>query len=258
MKRKAALFLLAISSRAAYAADFDRPNLTDHSFTVPPRVFQIESGFQHAHEHYPDGHAESFSFPTLMRYGVREHLEARVEGDVANISRGSSAFVSDEESLTTVTIGFKSNIYRSYTSRWQPSVAIIGRVAPSGGEGTSMADHATGDVRLLLDGNLSAAWKANANIGVAFAEQKDHNTFTTAMGTLTLQRSITESISLSGEVAYQSLESARGADHGLYADLAVAHSVTPDLQLDMYGGTGLRGSDPADAFWSVGVSYRFS
>lgn len=258
MKRYGALFLIAIYPRAVYAADFDRPNFTDHSFTVPPRVFQIESGFQHAHDRRPEGKAESFSFPTLMRYGVTEHAEARVEGDVANISRGSSVFESDEESLTTATLGLKDNIYRNYRSRWQPSVAIIGRVAPPGGEGTSMAEHVTGDIRLLLDANLSDVWKANANIGVAFAEQKDHDTFTTAMGTFALQRSITESISLSGEVAYQSLESARGADHGLYLDLAAAYSVTSDLQLDIYGGSGLRGSDSADAFWSAGISYRFS
>ncbi|HJT16082.1 MAG TPA: hypothetical protein VJ853_01770 [Thermoanaerobaculia bacterium] len=134
------------------AIDADRPGIADGSHSMQRGRFQLELGGQFENERN--------SLPTLLRYGLTDSLELRVEND-----NGSAPF----------SAGFKDHFLDSGST----SMGVIGR--------WFVARRSYGDLRLVSDFQPNRRWDINPNLGIAMDAQHSKS----ATGALTVQYNFT-------------------------------------------------------------------
>ena len=176
MKTAIASLLLAIAASAFAQSDdlinADRPGIADGSQTIGRGKFQIETGLERDDS---DGLRALFT-PTLLRYGVTDKFELRVEGNGWERDTFGGASTTGWNPFS---IGAKYHFHDT------PSLGIIARVFPKSGSGDFRSDAVTGDLRLAADMDLNEHWSINPNVGVAFED--DGGRFTAALAALTVQ-----------------------------------------------------------------------
>src|SRR5262245_3846378 len=81
----AATALLVAATQAARAADdgivTDRPDFVESSLTVGKYRFQIETSVNLERDDQDDVKFRTWTTPTLLRFGVSDNLELRLESD---------------------------------------------------------------------------------------------------------------------------------------------------------------------------------
>ncbi len=230
MSRVAAIVLVLLASVASAQEsgliNSDRPGLADSSAVVGARVFQLEAGLERDH----DFEGRSLSAPLLLRCGISNALELRIEGDGYVHSDGGSGFA-------------------------PLSLGVIARVFVPSGTGSQRSHTTTGDLRLAADIDLSEKWSINPNIGVASQDDGDGR-FTAGLAALTLQYSFSDRANVFVDGAAQTPER-RGGSTSLIVDTGAAWIIGRDTQFDISAGWGARGSTAPNVFWSAGISRRF-
>jgi len=232
----------------------DRPGLAEGAAVVGAGRFQVETGLQKEFFRLGGDTAQVVSIPTLLRLGINEQWELRVESDVRAWER-----VTDATGITTksqgdapVSIGAK---YR-FQEDDRPDMGLIVRVAPRSGSGNFRSQATTGDVRLVADWALAPRWSLNPNIGYARAEDDAGLTYSSAVFAATLEYKVSDkwAVSLDGEV--QAAESKNGGSAST-VDAGVTYLLTRDTQLDFTLGGKSSGTTPPRLFVGAGVSVRF-
>jgi hypothetical protein len=216
---KLALLALLVATGAFAQSDDlinpDRPGIADGSATIGRGRFQIETGA----ERDDASDSRTLTTPTLVRYGVSEALELRVEGE------GWQHELGDGSSWQPASIGLKYHFFD------KPSLGVIARVFPTEHEG---------DVRLAADIDLNEHWSLNPNVGV------DRHSATAA---LTVQYNLSKRLNVFVD---------GGAERSsLLLDTGVAWIIGRDTQLDASVGWGAHGADNPNVFFSAGISRRF-
>jgi len=210
-----ALLAVALLATPAFGQDLinaDRPGIADGSATIAARTFQIETGFER------DDAVKST--PTLLRYGLTQAFELRVEGQGYQSGGGTSGWA-------PASIGFK------YHFLDKPSLGVIVRAF----------QHGTEDVRLAADYDLSEKWSINPNAGVQIGKHSSSGT-----AALTVQYNFSKTLNAFVD---------GGAEKSsLLLDAGAAWIVGRDTQLDVSFGRGVHGDAPK-TFFSAGISRRF-
>jgi len=234
----------------------DRPGIADGSLTVGAGMFQAEVGLQDERRADEGVRTRTRFVPTLLRLGLTDHLEARVESNTFTDERATddAGASSSESGLASVLLGFKWTMFDSGGDA-RRSVGTIVRVAPPSGSNGFGTTHTTGDVRLAADWDFAPKLSLNPNVGVARYEDSDGSTFGTALGALTLTYQPTPRLNPFVDLGYQSLEEP-GGTWALALDAGVAYIVGRDVQLDVSAGTRAHGVSPARPFVAIGVSAR--
>jgi hypothetical protein len=236
------LVLFAAAARAqSDVINADRPGIADGSATLHRGMFQIETGI----ERDDAGSERTLSTPTLLRYGVTDAVELRIEG--AGFQRVTTP-QSSENAWAPLSAGLKVHF------RDAPSLGLITRVFVPSGSGASRTKNVTGDIRFAADFNLGDHWSLNPNVGVAFEE--DDRRFTAALAALTVQYNISETSGVFIDGAVQTPEE-RGGTSALMLDTGAALIVGRNTQFDVSVGWGAHGNTTPNVFWSAGVSRRF-
>jgi hypothetical protein len=231
----------------------DRPGIADGSSVVGRRRFQVETALQ---LEWRD-QERSLLFPTLLRLGIGERLEARVEGNtytrVQIAQAGSAAAVSD--GLAPLSLGLKAHFQDSHGAH-RPSLGAILRVFPPSGSSDFHTHHATGDLRLAADWDFAPRWSLNPNLGAAVVEDESGKVFSALLSALTLTFAPKSRVGFFVDGALQSPEQLRGRSVVIFdagATLVLGH----DVQLDVSAGAGAAGATPPHPFLAAGFSRRF-
>jgi len=237
-----ALAALPLLGQTQEPINADRPGIADGSQSVGRGVFQIELGAER--DHFSDLHL--LITPALLRYGITDPLELRVEG--AGYSRATFDGV-HSSGWAPLSIGLKYHFVD------KPSLGVIARYFPPSGSGDFKSEHPAADVRLAVDVDLSALWSLNPNVGVVTRDDGDGR-FTALLAALTLQYNVTKKLNVFVDGAVQSPE-ARGGSTALIGDAGAAWIVGNDTQLDLSVGWGAHGQSPPNVFVAAGISRRF-
>src|SRR5215813_11917502 len=93
----------------------DRPGIADGSSVVGSKTFQLESGIQLEYRRSGDIHEHTFFIPTLLRFGIGNRWEARIEGNTyTRDTTFDSGIKTDQASgFAPTSLGFKYHIYNS-------------------------------------------------------------------------------------------------------------------------------------------------
>jgi len=236
----------------------DRPGIADGSTLVGPQKFQIETGIQTEQHKDGDNHTRLIYTPTLLRYGLDNRYEIRVETLGYQQARYSAP---GTDTLTTdgyspVSLGVKVHFQDSKPTTHNLSLGTILRVFPASGSSDFRTHHVTGDLRLVADWTLSPLWEINPNVGIGFYEDGTGRTFTSFLLPITINYNITPQLTIFAEPALATPEQRSGGTSLIY-DGGVTYIFGGNNQLDFGIGTGASGKTPPHPFLGVGFSHRF-
>jgi len=240
-----ALSLAFALNAAAQSEDLinpDRPGIADGSQTVGRGRFQIEVGA----ERDDDEGARNLITPLLLRYGLTDRLELRVEGNgYQHLSVGGFT----ASGFAPLSIGAKFHVAD------HPSLGIIARVFPPSGSGEFRSEETTADLRLATDVELNDRWSVEGNIG-AVSTTDDVGRFTAGLAALTVTYAPTKKLGIFVDAGLQSPEERFGS-YGLILDTGATWLLDRNTQLDASIGWGAHGLTPPQVFFAAGVSRRF-
>jgi hypothetical protein len=235
----------------------DRPGIADGSRVIRPGQLQLEIGVQHElRRPTPETRTATTFAPFLARIGLTKQLEARVETNSITSVRttGPSEPATRETGYSAVSIGAKYQIYDSGGDE-RRSFGMIARLFPPSGSSKFRNDRSTGDVRLAADWDFAPTLSLNPNVGFGIEQGDAGETFAAALGALTLNYLPTERINPFVDAAIQSPEAAHGTA-AIIIDAGLAYIIGRNVQLDVSGGRGVRGSTPPRPFAAIGLSLR--
>lgn len=236
----------------------DRPGIADGSTVIGRGRVQVETAFQQEFRE-EDGLTERRHFlPTLLRVGVSDRWEVRVESNTfTQVDQHAAGEMDTRTSaLAPVSVGLKFQIQDSAGSR-RPSVGTILRVFPASGTSSQHTNHATADLRLAADWDLTPNVSVNPNVGVALYEDNGNETFTAGLFALTLNMfNGAKTINPFVDVGVQTPEAPSSAS-SVIVDSGVAYLPGRNIQIDASVGAGAHGHTPPHPFFAVGISLRF-
>lgn len=229
----------------------DRPGIADGSKVIGAGRFQLETGIQ---EEYRDGAAKTHTLfiPTLVRIGVGERWEARVEGNTfTRVSTiGTDMTSAATSGFAPLSVGFKYAILDADHGR--PSVGAIVRAFPASGSNDVKTEHFTADARLVADWDVAPKFSVNPNVGFARYESGGR-TFGAFLFAFTLNYQPTDKLNPFVDVGYQHPSEPGGSGVAIF-DAGVAYIVGRNVQLDVSLGSG--NGDAPQPFVAVGISIR--
>ena len=206
----------------------DRPGLADGPVTVGRGVFQLESGVTGE-----GGDDDRLTLPTLLRYGLSERLELRVESDV----------ISDNGDIAPLSAGFKLRLRDG-----DIPLSLIASVQPPSGTGDLESDGFEGEARLVSDIELAEGLSLTPNVGISLAEGGG----AAAIFAASLEREIGKALPF---IDFET--TIADGDTSMIADAGVAWIVRPDTQLDISIGVDVAGDAYPEWFIAEGYSRRF-
>jgi hypothetical protein len=237
----------------------DRPGIADGSTVIGRGRVQVETAFQQE-SRGEDGLTERRYFlPTLLRVGVSDRWEVRVESNTfTDVDvRAAGAMNTRTAALAPVSVGIKFQIQDSSTGSHRPSVGTILRVFPASGTGTQHTNHATGDVRLAADWDVTPTLSLNPNVGVALYQDDQNQTFTAGLFALTFNVfNGAKTFNPFVDLGVQTPE-APASTSSVIVDGGVAYLPGRNIQIDVSVGDGVHGHTPPHPFFSLGISFRF-
>jgi Putative MetA-pathway of phenol degradation len=231
----------------------DRPGIADGSNVIGARTFQIESGIQQEFRRNGDSREHTFFVPTLLRFGLDSHWEARVEGNTFTRVTTSSS-TETTSGFAPLSLGFKYQFYQSESCH-QFSLGTIGRVFPKWGSKEFRPQHTTGDIRLAADWDFAPKLSVNPNIGVGRYEDDQGQSFTAGLFAVTLNYLPKKRLNPFIDVGVQTPEVKHGPA-GTILDGGMALIIRQNLQIDAEVGTRVHGDTGPHPFLSFGISWR--
>lgn len=234
----------------------DRPGIADGSNVVGARRFQIEAGVQQEFRRNFGVDDRRLFVPTLLRLGINDKWEARVESNVYTWTRQFDPVtgVSRGEGAMPASLGIKYHAQDS--SGLTPSLGAILRIFPASGSNDFRTRHSTGDIRLVADWDFTPHWSLNPNVGIAVYENGQSQVFTAGLFAMTINYNPSRTLNLFVDTGMQSPETKNGKSTIIF-DAGVAYLISRDTQLDFTVGTGTAGATPPRTFLSAGMSMRF-
>jgi hypothetical protein len=236
----------------------DRPGIADGSTVIGRGRIQVEAGFQQEFRK-SDGHTDSTRFlPALLRIGLSDRWEARVEGNTYTRFEDTTDGVAPNHAsgFAPVSLGAKFHIHDG-DGFHQPSLGAILRAFPASGSGGYSTHLVTGDLRLAGDWDITPRVSLNPNVGIASYEDDNGRRFATGLFALTVT-GFNEAKTLSPFID-AGVQTAEGRDAGssIILDAGLGYIVGHTVQLDISGGIGPHGNTPPNRFIAAGISVRF-
>ena len=236
----------------------DRPGIADGSNVIGAKRLQIETGLQEEFRRDGDSREHTIFIPTLIRLGIDNHWEVRIEGNTFTrvVTFDATDVASQSSGFAPVSLGIKYHIY-DFKGTHQASLATIVRVFPAWGSADFRPHHVTGDVRLAVDWDFVPKFKLslNPNVGVGRYEDDQGRTFTSGLLAVTLNYLPTKKLNPFIDVGLQTPEKSDGRS-SVILDTGVAYIIGRNLQLDASVGTGAHGDTTPHPFIGFGISFR--
>ena len=134
----------------------DRPGIAEAPYTVLPKQFQLETGFDFYHRN----DADVYFLPTMLfRTGLSQSAELRI--GVRNIYERRTG--GDLKGISPVTIGIKTHIIEQ--RGWIPETDILADVILRTGSSSLQPERTGHDILLLFENDLSEQVAVNYNVG---------------------------------------------------------------------------------------------
>jgi Putative MetA-pathway of phenol degradation len=247
---------------AAHAGDAivtDRPDFVESSDVVGRGRLQIETGFV-SERHEADGlKTRTLTTPTLLRMGVSETVELRVETD--GFARSTTQDIASgttqrERGFSDVSLGAKWHMQEGDEAQGTPGIAWLLHVDVDSGSSAFRGQGLRPSLRAVAEWDLPQGFSVGVMPGLVADKNADGRRFVAGILAVTVGKSWTPEWHSFIELAGQQLASHRNGGSVVTLDAGLAYLVTESVQLDLAFARGLTSSSP-DFQWGAGVSIRF-
>ncbi len=247
--------LLAAPCLADEPIATDRPDFVESSATVGQGRFQIETSVAWERDDQSGVRDEVFTTPTLLRYGVSQNWELRLETDGWMRQTLRDSFGRQRATgVADTSIGVKYHITRNGVGGASMAWLVNADVA-SGSK--AFAGHGVRpSLRFVAEWELPSDLALGIMPGVIRDNDGNGRDFTAGIFGVVVGKALTSRFRAFGEVAAQQIVRERDGDDVVVFSLGAAYLVTNDLQLDMAASAGITGSSPDQAL-TFGLSRRW-
>lgn len=234
----------------------DRPDFVESSSTVGKGRFQIETSVARERMNEAGVKTRTLTTPTLLRFGVAERVELRLEGDgytrerVDDPARG---IASRESGWSDVQIGTKWAVHEGEGQ--VPSVAVLLHAALPSGSSEVRGSGVRPSLRTVFE------WELPNDIGVGLMpgvvyDKEDGDRFAAGILAAVISKGWTDRFRTFFEVAGRSIAKSRNGGSVVTYDVGATYLLTKNVQLDAAMFFGANRFSP-DFTWTVGLSARF-
>lgn len=246
-------------ARAEGEISTDRPDVVESSDVVGRGRFQIETSAAIERSRADGQRTRSVSTPTLLRLGVGDTLELRLETDGRLLDRTTdvaSGATTSTHGWSDTSLGVKWHARDGDAQTGTAAIAWLLHADLASGSGPYRGEGIRPSLRLVYEWDLPDERSFGVMPGLMSERRADGSRYVSGIFAATVSQAFTDE--LRGFVELAAPRIARGRDGGTVwqLDLGGAWLVNADLQLDSAFVFGLNRNAP-DVGWTVGLSVRF-
>jgi hypothetical protein len=244
---------------SAYADDAinpDRPNVTNSSQVVGQGKLQLETGLQWERDRADDAHTRTLTTPTMLRIGVSDVLELRIDTagrTIVHASDLASGAHSTVAGYADTAFGFKWHLADGEGRK--PSLALLGEVTLPTGSSALRGSGARPTLAMPAEWDLGQGWSLGVMPGVGQDKDDTGRRYGYGLLAAALGKDLGHDLKGFAELAAPQIA---GAAHGgtqVVADLGLGWMLNRDCQLDAMVVHGLNARTP-DLTLAFGLSIR--
>lgn len=251
--------IVGLAHTAAQANDeivTDRPDFVESSQVVGRGRFQVETSVLLERDRNAAARVRALSTPTLLRYGLGDSFELRLETDgrtVVHATELPSGLHSTAAGYADTSLGVKWHVLDAQGS--SPSVGVLLHAdLPSGSRGFG-GQGVRPSLRMAAEWELPGAMSLGLMPGIGVEHNEAGAHYNYGIFGAVLGKSFTERAR--GFVELATPQIARGGNGGTVAtfDIGGAYLLSPNCQVDTMASRGLNNRTP-DWSWTVGLSFK--
>lgn len=235
----------------------DRPDFVESSAVVGKGVFQLKTSLAYERDRRDGVKTRTRTTPTLLRLGVSDTLELRLETDgFTRIRAGDEGTSTTASGMSDAAFGLKWHMRDGDDTTGRPALALLAHVETNTGSSALRGSGVVPSLRLVAEWDLAD----DAAFGVmpGFAWQKDDAGARNWTGILaaTYSRPLSERLRGFVELAGRELRAKRHGGNQVTFDTGVTYAIDRDTQIDAALAVGVNRMTP-DAALTLGFSRRF-
>ena len=261
LRPQAAFLVLACSAQLAHADDGDainpdRPNVANSSQVVGDGRVQLEIGANWDRQRNDEVRVRTLSTPALLRIGLGETTELRVETDGRSIEHEvdrATGVRTTAAGWNATSIGFKWRFADGEGSR--PALGLIGSAALPSGSSALRVKGVLPQLVLAAEWDLPQDWSLAVSPGAGADVDDDGARYRYGILAASLGKKFTERVQGFLEVAAPQIASASHGGNQLQVDAGVSWLLNRNCQVDAKVVRGLNSRTP-DLGLAFGLSVR--
>jgi hypothetical protein len=234
----------------------DRPDIAETSYTVGKLRLQLETSFEFIQDSERNMTTRDYTFPTLLRFGIIDPLEFRVESNIYIIETNTGQ--RHQKGFSDVSLGFKGHILDAATGG-VPSMALLAAVEVPTGADAFSSNVVVPIFKVIADWELPFHFSFGVNLGFDVPKRDEvGDKFARFLYAVVLTYAVhgtNDRLRAFIEVAGASPFKSNKADLRTL-DTGLAFLITPNVQVDGFVRVGITPSTP-DMAGGVGWAFRF-
>jgi hypothetical protein len=258
----ACAMLLAFACAAAGAQEndgklvSDRPDLVETSEVVGKGRVQLESGFLVERERSADEHERTYSMPTLLRVGLSDTVELRIESEGRTVQHRRDKASGERATFAghaDTAIGFNWHLLDAGGMR--PSMSVLVDAELPTGSARLRGEGVRPGLRVVSEWELPGEFELGVMPGLAVENRDESGRYNYGIFGIVLEKGFSERLHGFVEVALPQIARSRHGGTQARFDVGASWFVSDDLQLDTMFSRGLNHRTPYASF-TVGLSIR--
>jgi hypothetical protein len=233
----------------------DRPDFVESSAVVGKGRLQVETSLAAERSGRDGVTTRATSTPTLLRIGVSEDLELRVETDGRVRSWWRGAENGQASGMADTSLGVKWHVRDGAGEGGAPSLGLLLHADLASGARAVRADGVRPSLRGVAEWELGNAMSLGLMPGLASERADDGRRFTSAIFGVVLGKQWNPRWRSFVELAAPRIARARSGGSLLAFDVGAAWLLTPQCQLDAAVSAGLNRNTP-DLAITLGLSFK--
>jgi Putative MetA-pathway of phenol degradation len=242
---------LASPVALADALATDRPDFVESSNTVGAGHVQIETSVAYEDDTQSGIDSSTWSTPTLLRIGIGDYWEARVETDgFMDQELDGNGIDQSDSGFADVSVGLKWHLPGSEDCG--PSIGFLLHADLETGSDEFKGDGVRPSLRMVAEWELPSDFSFGVMPGVIYDNDEEGERFTAGILGAVLGYAFSDTTRVFGEVAAQQIASNSHGGDIVTFDIGTVHLLSDDSQIDAAASFGLTDETPE---WSVTIGY---
>lgn len=234
----------------------DRPDFVESSNVVGKGEIQVETSLAVERNNANGKRDRTTTTPTLIRVGVTETLEFRIETDGRTVARSTSASGASvtERGMADLAIGAKWHL--ADDNGILPSVGLLAHLDLASGAEAFRGDGVRPSLRLVGEWDLPNNMSLGLMPGIVIDKDAEGRRFTGGIFGIVVGKSWSERFRTFAEIAMPRIATTEHGGVQAALDIGAAYLINRQVQVDTAFARGLN-KNTADLGWTIGLSVKF-
>jgi hypothetical protein len=253
----ACALLVQAAAAAEESITTDRPDYVESSDVVGKGRFQIETSVAFDRSSRDGLRTRVRSTPTLLRLGVSDSLELRLETEGAlrqRVDGGGSSTA--ENGYADLHVGIKWHTHEGDEASGLPGIAWLLHLDLDTGTRAFRGQGQRPSLRMVAEWEFAGGYSVGLMPGLLMDRNEQGQRYVGGLFAVVAGKSLTEQTRGFVELSGRQLASAKNGGNVLTLDAGLAHLLSNSMQVDAAVSRGLN-KNTVDLTWTIGFSVRF-